>query len=104
LKPGNDYAVSKLSMEHMAALWQPLLPITVVRPFNYTGAGQASDFLIPKIVEHFRGHQQTIRLGNVEVSRDFSDVRTVAWFYSQLALKAYPGEVFNLSSGSTHSI
>lgn len=102
--PENDYAVSKLAMEYMARLWSDKLPITITRPFNYTGRGQSVKFLVPKIVEHFKNRAEVIELGNVDVYRDFSDVRTVAWAYAQLAQNPAPSEVFNISSGVGVSI
>ncbi|TFW15394.1 GDP-mannose 4,6-dehydratase [Duganella callida] len=103
--PANDYAVSKLSMEYMARLWQDKLPLIVVRPFNYTGVGQHENFLLPKIVSHFRRAAADIELGNLHVWRDFSDVRMVASCYRKLlAAPAAIGQTFNICSGHGYSL
>ena len=70
-----------------------------VRPFNYTGPGQAESFVIPKLVAHFAQRAETVELGNLDVEREFNDVRFVCEAYLQLLEKAVPGEVYNICSG-----
>ncbi len=102
--PANDYAVSKLAMEYMARLWMDKLPIVIARPFNYSGRGQDENFLLPKIVSHFRRGERQIELGNLAIARDFSDVRLVAKSYRQLLAASPAGQAFNICSGRSNSL
>ncbi|MFK3943066.1 GDP-mannose 4,6-dehydratase [Pseudomonas monteilii] len=102
--PANDYAVSKLGMEYMARLWQDRLPLVITRPFNYSGVGQGENFLLSKIVSHFRRRAPVIELGNLDVWRDFSDVRAVVAAYRGLLEAAPVGQTVNVSSGVAHSL
>jgi GDP-6-deoxy-D-talose 4-dehydrogenase len=104
LAPANDYAVSKMAMEAMARLWMQRLPLVIARPFNYTGVGQAESFLLPKIVSHFRRREARIELGNLDVWRDFTDVRALVQAYRRLMEASAAGETVNVCSGTSYSL
>jgi len=102
--PLNHYAASKLAMEHMVATYLDRLPVVVTRPFNYTGAGQATNFIIPKLVDHFARRASVIELGNLHVEREFNDVRMVCDAYLSLLEQGKPGEIYNVCSGEPHTL
>lgn len=103
--PVNDYSVSKVAAEMVASLYRSRLPICIVRPFNYTGRGQSPEFLIAKIMQHVRAGAKTIRLGNLEIARDFSDVRFVVEAYCRLLeCPRAIGQTVNVSSGRAYRL
>jgi nucleoside-diphosphate-sugar epimerase len=104
LRPAGHYASSKLAMEIGARCFADRLELVIARPFNYTGRGQPLHYVIPKIVDHFRRGAASIELGNVDVRRDFGDVRAVAAAYAGLAAARAVPSVLNICTGSSSSI
>ena len=102
--PMNHYATSKLAMEYMARTYGDRLSLIFTRPFNYTGVGQASQFLIPKLVSHFARRAPGIELGNLHVEREFNDVDMVCAAYLQLLEQGEPGETYNICSGKAYPL
>ena len=100
--PLSAYAKSKLQMENLAKDYD--LDILITRPFNYTGAGQSVNFLIPKIVSHFKRNASVIKLGNLTPKREYNNVLDVVKIYEKL-LNLKTGErIFNIGSGKGHGI
>lgn len=99
LRPFNDYAISKVAAEHVARLYSDRLPIVITRPFNYTGIGQSTAFFVPKIVEHARRGERRLSLGNLDVERDFTDVRDLVASYGALIERRVTSGAVNICSG-----
>lgn len=105
LNPINHYAVSKACGEMLSRAYAGTnLQIVIARPFNHTGIGQNLSFIVPKIVQTFRSRQASIKLGNIKVWRDFSDVRDVVRAYASLLEHGSAGEAYNVCSGKAYSI
>lgn len=99
LMPANDYAISKYAMEALCKLYSGLLDIVIVRPFNYTGRRQSTAFIIPKIVKAFKDKDKYLEIGNLDITRDFSDVRDIAIGYKNILQSKHNPQIINLCSG-----
>lgn len=108
--PMNPYGVAKLSQEKMVLVYQKAynLDIVLTRSFNHTGPGQAQGFVIPdfaaQIARIEQGAAPVIKVGNLEVKRDFSDVRDVVRAYRLLIEKGKTAEIYNVGSGRAYLI
>lgn len=100
----NHYSMSKYLAENIFKLYKEFFRVIIVRPFNYTGVGQSNKFVIPKIIEHFVKQKKTISLGNIDVFREFNDVRYVARCYLDLLESDKQIEVVNICTGNVYSI
>ena len=103
IAPGNDYSISKATCENIVKIYEDYFDATILRFFNYTGLNQNTKFLIPKIVSHFIKKTEVMELGDVTVSRDFSDVRDIVKIYEKIISKNIKG-LFNVCSGECYSI
>jgi len=106
LRPINLYSISKASADFLSYTYfkNYHLKIIRVRPFNHIGPRQASYFVCSsftkQIAEIERGIKETtIRVGNLEAKRDFTDVRDMVRAYWLALDKGEPGEVYNICSG-----
>ena len=104
LSPIDHYATSKVAMEEMAKTFFNRLPILIARPFNYTGVGQKSNFLIPKLVDHFAKRKPFIELGNLNIEREFNDVNMICDAYLKLLEFGSANEIYNVCSGQARSL
>jgi len=108
IRPQNPYAASKAMAELIALQYckSSTGGIITARAFNHTGPGQATSFVLPRIAEQFAQirlgkRPPVITLGNINVKRDFTDVRDVVRAYSMLLEKGKVGEVYNVCRGYT---
>jgi len=111
LRPRSPYAVSKVAAEALCLQWAETEKLNVVltRSFNHVGPGQDPVFAIAgfaKQIERIRRGVQPARLmtGDLDVTRDLSDVRDVVAAYLALLERGRSGEVYNVGSGHERRI
>ena len=102
----SPYAYSKAAGEMLCGFYEKIekIDIVIARPFPHTGPGQTEDFVCSdwarQIAQSERGNRVPIlKVGNLDVQRDFCDVRDVVKAYILLLKKGRRGEVYNVCSG-----
>jgi GDP-4-dehydro-6-deoxy-D-mannose reductase len=105
LRPNNPYAASKaaadlLGIQHVLAHGAD---VVMVRPFNHAGPRQATRYVLGglarQVAEAEAGRRDHVAVGNLDVVRDFTDVRDVVRGYRLLAASGRAGEIYNLGTG-----
>lgn len=107
LQGQSPYSATKIGADQLAQSFYSSfgLPVITIRPFNTYGPRQSARAVIPTIISQIASGKQSIRLGSLSPTRDFSYVDdTVAGFLSALKSNNGIGEVINLGSGFEVSI
>jgi GDP-4-dehydro-6-deoxy-D-mannose reductase len=111
LRPRNPYAVSKVAAEALCYQWSQTGPFEVVmaRPFNHIGPGQEPTFVISdfarQVAQIAAGvHPPLLQVGDIDVTRDFTDVGDVLRAYALLLAHGHSGESYNVCSGVERSV
>jgi len=110
-RPANPYAVARVAQEQLAKIYADGygLDICCTRSFNHCGPGQSDRFVVSAIAKQFvkiaHGLQEpVIHIGNGSIVRDFVDVHDVVAAYEILISNGKRGEVYNVCSGTGHTI
>jgi GDP-4-dehydro-6-deoxy-D-mannose reductase len=104
--PVSPYALSKAAAETVAVAYASAHGLDVVRarPFGHTGPGQTDRFVVPSFARQLAAieigrAEPVLRVGNLDVTRDLSDVRDIVRGYAALLERGTTGEVYNLCRG-----
>ncbi|WP_165248608.1 GDP-mannose 4,6-dehydratase [Adlercreutzia sp. ZJ141] len=107
----SPYGISKIAQENIAEVYTKRFDLKVyrTRSFNHIGVGQAPNFVIPSWCQQAAeisrsGKPGVMKIGNLSVYRDFSDVRDVVRAYRMLIESDFSGEVFNIGAGKSYPL
>jgi GDP-4-dehydro-6-deoxy-D-mannose reductase len=110
-RPVSPYAVSKAAVDLLGYQYFQAFRVPTVRLrfFNHCGPRQSARFVISSLahqVAEIEAGQRTprVEVGNLDVRRDFVDVRDAARAYWLAAARGEPGEAYNVATGRSHSI
>jgi GDP-4-dehydro-6-deoxy-D-mannose reductase len=111
LRPLNPYAVSKVAAEALCyqTSQKAGFEIILARPFNHIGTRQSPKFVVSdfarRIAKIAQGKAEPVlEVGDVDITRDFTDVRDVIRAYQLLLAKGLAAEPYNICSGIERAV
>ncbi|WHX64831.1 NAD-dependent epimerase/dehydratase family protein [Peribacillus frigoritolerans] len=106
----HPYSLSKTLQVLIAQSWAFLynMNIIIAKPSNLIGPGVSNgvcSIFAKKIAEmEKKGMEKVLEVENLEVKRDFLDVRDAVRAYDLLLTRGQPGETYDVASGNNHSL
>lgn len=109
LKPGSPYAVSKLAQEILAVAQYGPIVVMIARAFNHFGPRQDPHFVASGFARRIADIElgrwaPEISAGNLDATRDLTDVRDTVRAYQLILERGQPGRPYNVCSGRSISI
>jgi GDP-4-dehydro-6-deoxy-D-mannose reductase len=110
LNPISPYAVARVSQELLSKIYVQGygMDIVMTRSFNHFGPGQKESFVVSsfakQLVQIKRGESMELEVGNIDIVRDFLDVRDVVRAYMNLLVYGVSGEIYNICSGTGYTL
>ena len=111
INPSNIYAATKACQNMIGKIYSDAydMDIVMARSFNHFGPKQAPIFVVSDFCKQVAEIEKNlkdpvIRVGNLSVFRDFTDVRDIVRAYSLLIQKGIKGETYNVGSGKAIKI
>lgn len=109
--PRSPYAVSKIAAEQLCLQWHRTngLDVMIARPFNHVGPGQDARFVLPALARQVAAIASgrappLIEAGDIDTTRDFTDVRDVVAAYAAIFEKGVPGATYVIGSGEERRV
>jgi NAD dependent epimerase/dehydratase len=101
LSAQSPYSATKIGADAIATSFYNSFdtPVVIVRPFNTYGPRQSARAVIPTIVSQLSAGSESISLGDLTTTRDFTYVEdTARGFIAVAEMAGGLGEVFNIGS------
>jgi GDP-4-dehydro-6-deoxy-D-mannose reductase len=104
LKPVTPYGLSKLALEQTGLFYhrKHKMDVVIVRPFSHTGPGQREPYIFARIAQELalierKKREAVIKVGDIDVSRDYTDVRDIVEAYAVAFEKCSAGDPYNIT-------
>lgn len=111
MHPLSPYAVAKIASEALCYQWSQVEKFEIIsaRPFNHIGPGQSARFAIADFGKQIAAIklglvEPILNVGDIDTTRDFTDVRDIAAAYKLLLESGKNGDTYNVCSGVERSV
>jgi GDP-4-dehydro-6-deoxy-D-mannose reductase len=110
-RPVSPYAASKMAQEAVGRMYFEGygLPVVVTRAFMHIGPGQPPSFATGDWARQIAlvevgAADRSVNVGNLDLQREFGDVRDVVEAYRLVLEEGRPGEAYNVATGDARPL